>query len=193
MRAARTRVRERALPRVTVVVKGPRVEAKTCSESRVVKTNRIFPSDVNDHNTLFGGRLMSDIDMTASISATRHCRKSVVTASTDSVDFLAPVRPDDSVCLESYVTWTGTSSMEVFVKVTAENLLSADRRIAATAFLTFVALDEAGRPAEVPRVIPESVEEQKLNDTADLRAKHRKEHRRQSTEMAAFVTTNRPW
>jgi len=73
------------------------VETKTCNESRVVKTNRIFPSDVNDHNTLFGGKLMSDIDMTASISATRHCRKAVVTASTDSVDLLAPISPKDSV------------------------------------------------------------------------------------------------
>lgn len=169
------------------------MEAKACSESRVVKTNRVFPNDVNDHNTLFGGKLMSDIDMTASISATRHCRRSVVTASTDSVDFLAPVRPDDSVCLESYVSWTGTSSMEVFVKITAEDLLSGERLIAATAFLTFVALGDDGRPCAVPRVVPESVEEHKLNETGELRAQHRKEHRRQSRELAAFVTTSRPW
>lgn len=169
------------------------METKTCNESRVVKTNRIFPSDVNDHNTLFGGKLMSDIDMTASISATRHCRKAVVTASTDSVDFLAPISPKDSVCLESYVSWTGNSSMEVFVKVTAENLMTGERKIAATAFLTFVAMDEFGKPARVPKVLPETEEEKKLNETAAFRAEKRKEHRKQSKELAEFFHTNRPW
>ena len=154
------------------------METKTCNESRVVKTSRIFPSDVNDHNTLFGGKLMSDIDMTASISATRHCRKAVVTASTDSVDFLAPISPEDSVCLESYVSWTGNSSMEVFVKVTAENLMTGERKIAATAFLTFVAMDESGKPTRVPKVIPETAEEKKLNETAVFRADKRKENRK---------------
>ncbi|PQD95237.1 acyl-CoA thioesterase [Pradoshia eiseniae] len=169
------------------------METKTCNESRVVKTSRIFPSDVNDHNTLFGGKLMSDIDMTASISATRHCRKAVVTASTDSVDFLAPISPEDSVCLESYVSWTGNSSMEVFVKVTAENLMTGERKIAATAFLTFVAMDESGKPTRVPKVIPETAEEKKLNETAVFRADKRKENRKQSKELAEFFTTNRPW
>lgn len=169
------------------------MQGKPCRDSRVVKTSRVFPNDVNDHNTLFGGKLMSDIDMTASISATRHSRASVVTASTDSVAFLAPVRPSDSVCLESFVTWTGRSSMEVFVKVTAEELRSGDRRIAATAFLTFVAIDDAGRPTEVPPVLPESEEERRLNESGDERAKHRRIHRRQSQEMAEYLTTSRPW
>ena len=169
------------------------METKTCNESRVVKTSRIFPSDVNDHNTLFGGKLMSDIDMTASISATRHCRKAVVTASTDSVDFLAPISPEDSVCLESYVSWTGNSSMEVFVKVTAENLMTGERKIAATAFLTFVAMDKSGKPTRVPKVIPETAEEKKLNETAGFRADKRKANRKQSKELAEFFTTNRPW
>ncbi|MDV2478249.1 acyl-CoA thioesterase [Rhodococcus zopfii] len=169
------------------------MQAKPCRDSRVVKTSRVFPNDVNDHNTLFGGKLMSDIDMTASISATRHSRASVVTASTDSVAFLASVRPSDSVCLESFVTWTGRTSMEVFVKVTAEDLRSGDRRIAATAFLTFVAVDDAGLPTEVPPVLPESEEERRLNDSGDERAEHRRAHRRQSQEMAAYLTTSRPW
>ncbi len=170
------------------------MQAKPCRDSRVVKTSRVFPNDVNDHNTLFGGKLMSDIDMTASISATRHSRASVVTASTDSVAFLASVRPpSDSVCLESFVTWTGRTSMEVFVKVTAEDLRSGDRRIAATAFLTFVAVDDAGLPTEVPPpVLPESEEERRLNDSGDERAEHRRAHRRQSQEMAAYLTTSRP-
>ena len=148
---------------------------------------------VNNHNTLFGGKLMSDIDMLASISAARHCRTECVTASTDSVDFLSPITPSDAVCFESFVTWTGTSSMEVFVKVIAENLLSGERKIAATAFLTFVALDETGKPAKVPRIIPETDEEKKLFETGKERAEKRKLHRLKSKELAAVFTTRKPW
>jgi len=169
------------------------MEAKTCNESRVVRTSRIFPNDVNNHNTLFGGKLMSDIDMLASISAARHCRLECVTASTDSVDFLSPITQQDSVCIESFVTWTGRSSMEVFVKIIAENLLSGERKIAATAFLTFVALDENWKPAQVPAVIPETEEEKKLHETGKDRAQKRKEHRKQSKELASYLSMKRPW
>jgi acyl-CoA hydrolase len=166
---------------------------KTCNESRVVRTGRIFPNDVNNHNTLFGGRLMSDMDMIASISAVRHARKEVVTASTDSVDFLSPITQQASVCIESFITWTGTSSMEVFVKVIAENLMTGNRKIAATAFLTFVALDEDGKPTKVPEIIPETKEEKKLFETGKDRAEKRKEHRKNSKELASYFTTEKPW
>ncbi|WP_066314378.1 acyl-CoA thioesterase [Bacillus sp. FJAT-29814] len=169
------------------------MDAKTCNESRVVRTSRVFPNDVNNHNTLFGGKLMSDIDMVASISATRHSRKGIVTASTDSVDFLHPITQQDSVCIESFITWTGTSSMEVFVKVIAENLLTGNRKIAATAFLTFVALDEHGKPTQVPKIIPETEEEKKLFETGQERAEKRKLHRKSSKELAAYFTTIKPW
>ncbi|MEH7545193.1 MULTISPECIES: acyl-CoA thioesterase [Bacillaceae] len=168
------------------------MEAKYCRESRVIRTSRVFPNDVNNHNTLFGGRLMSDIDQVASISAARHSRSECVTASTDSVDFLHPVRPTDSVCFESYVTWKGTSSMEVFVKIIAEDLKSGKRKIAATALLTFVALDENKRPTWVPEVIPETEEEKKLHETAPERARMRKERKQKSKELAAFLTMDHP-
>ena len=84
----------------------------------------VFPNDVNNHDTLFGGKLMSDVDQVASISAARHSRRECVTASTDSVDFLSPIRTTDYVFFESYVTWTGHSSMEIFVKIIAEDLKS---------------------------------------------------------------------
>lgn len=169
------------------------MDAKTCNESRVVRTGRIFPNDVNNHNTLFGGKLMSDMDMVASISAVRHARKEVVTASTDSVDFLSPITQQDSICIESFVTWTGSSSMEVFVKVIAENLITGTRKIAATAFLTFVALDEDGKPTKVPGIVPETEEEKKLFETGKDRAAKRKEHRKNSKELASYFTTEKPW
>ena len=169
------------------------MEVKYCKESRVIRTSRVFPNDVNNHNTLFGGRLMSDLDQIASISAARHSRRECVTASTDSVDFLHPIRTTDSVCFESYVTWTGTSSMEVFVKIIAEDLKSGERKMAATALLTFVALDEHERPTRVPQVIPETDEEKKLHETAPERARMRKERKQSSKELAALLTTNQPW
>ncbi|MFC4619251.1 acyl-CoA thioesterase [Camelliibacillus cellulosilyticus] len=169
------------------------MEKKYCSESRVVKTNRIFPMHTNNHDTLFGGLLMSYIDDIASISAERHSRRECVTASTDHVDFLSPITPKDSVCLESYVVSTGRTSMEIFVKVIAENLKTGERRIAATSFTTFVALDENKKPVAVPQVVPESEEEKKLHELAPLRAEDRLRHRQTSKQLANSLTLNKPW
>ena len=83
----------------------------------------------------------------------RHSRKECVTASMDWVDFLHPVRSSDCVSYESFVIWTGRTSMEVFVKVVAEDLISGEKRIAATSFVTFVALSKENNPVPVPRVI----------------------------------------
>lgn len=167
------------------------VTMKFCKESLVIKTSRVFPIDTNNHNTLYGGKLMFYIDDIASISASRHSRAEVVTASTDSVDFLMPIRPQDSVCLESYVTSVGKSSMEVFVKVIAEDLKSGVRRLAATSFLTFVALDENGKPMRVPEVVPETEEEIMLFNTATQRIDFRKEHRKHSETFASKLKTTR--
>ena len=169
------------------------IDAKYCKDSRCVKISRVFPTDLNDHNTMFGVKLMAYIDDIASISAARHCRTETVTASTDSVDFLCPIPQSCSVCLTSYVTWTGHSSMEVFVKVIIEDLRTGDRKIAATAFLTFVALDDDGKPVTVPRVVPETDEEQKLFDTAPARADRRKRHRVESKDLAAHLTIDKFW
>ncbi|GGD90154.1 acyl-CoA thioesterase [Paenibacillus nasutitermitis] len=169
------------------------MEHRFVKESRCYKTARIFPTDVNNHNTLFGGKLMAYIDDIASITASKHARKSVVTASTDSVDFLLPIRPTDSVCLESIVTWTGRSSMEVFVKVITEDLRTGIRAIAATAFLTFVALDENRRPVLVPEIVPETAEELRLHETATQRADMRRHRREESKKFADFLQMSFPW
>ncbi|WP_096440569.1 acyl-CoA thioesterase [Alteribacter populi] len=162
-------------------------------ESKVIKTHLVLPNETNNHSTLFGGILMRNVDEVASISARMHCRSEVVTASTDSVDFLHPIFQTDSVSLESFVTWTGKTSMEIFVKVIAENFETGERRIAATAFITFVSLGEDGKPTAVPEVTPETEEEKKLHETGLDRAKIRKERRKQSKELAEFITTDKPW
>lgn len=169
------------------------MEAKTCSNSLTVKTSHVLPPDTNAYGTLFGGRLMAHIDDVAAIAALRHARKTVVTASMDSVDFLSPVKEGDSICIEAFVTWTHHTSMEVFVKVVSEKLLTGERKVCTTAFLTFVALDENGKPTPVPPVIPESEQEKKLHHGASERARHRRGGRKHSKEMAATFGTEFPW
>lgn len=169
------------------------MNTKTCKESRVTQTILVFPNEMNHYRTMFGGSLMAHVDMVASLSAIRHSRTTSVTASTDSVDFLCPIKESDSVCLESFVSWTGKSSMEVFVKVVAEDLFTGDRRIAATSFLTFVALGEDGKPTEVPSVIPEDEEEIKLHETAIKRAEIRKARKDESKKLAEIISTKKHW
>ncbi|CAG9613559.1 hypothetical protein BACCIP111899_02774 [Bacillus rhizoplanae] len=168
------------------------MEKKFMRESKAIKTTRVFPNDLNNHQTLFGGKLLAEIDSIASIATARHSRKHCVTASIDSVDFLTPIHQTDSVCYEAFVCYTGRSSMEVFVKVVAEDLLAGERRIAATCFITFVAL-ENGKPSSVPGVIAETEEEQWLYNTGAERAEKRKLNRLKSKEMAEVLTIQKPW
>lgn len=162
-------------------------------ESRTFKASHVLPPDTNNHNTLFGGRLMAHIDDVAAISAMKHARGPVVTASTDSVDFLQPIRVDNEVSLEAFVTWSHKTSMEVFVKIVAEDLLTGIRTVCATSFLTFVAIGEDGRPTTVPQVVPETAEEIFLHDGAAERAEARKLRRTRSKHLADLLGTRRPW
>lgn len=163
------------------------MEPKSSLYSKTVKTANILPPDTNVLGTLFGGKLMAHIDDVAAIAAIRHARKQIVTASTDSVDFLRPVRMGDAVCLEATVIATHKTSMEVFVSVMKENLLAGDREVCATAFLTFVALDEDGRPTEIPPVYHETEQERLLEAGALLRRERRNERKKQSQSMASFI------
>jgi len=169
------------------------MNAKSVRESRAVKASIVLPPDTNHHGTMFGGKVMAYIDDLAAISATRHARMPVVTASTDSVDFLHPVRNGESVCLESFVTWTHKTSIEVFVKVVAEDMLSGERNVCTTAFLTFVAVDKEGNPQPVPAVIPETELERFLHEGAPARAEVRRKRRGESKELAARFGVEKEW
>lgn len=119
------------------------MKARKMGETRIIQNDQVLINDLNNYHTLFGGVLMKKLDACATLSACSHARvKECVTASTDSVNFIEPIRQSDKVCIESFVTYTGKSSMEIFCKVIAEDMLTGERRIATTAFLTFVALDE---------------------------------------------------
>ncbi|GLY11552.1 acyl-CoA thioesterase [Bacillus badius] len=164
-------------------------EKRSMKDTLSIKTGYVLPPDTNHHGTLFGGKLMAYIDDIASISATKLARKPVVTASTDSVDFLKPIRVGDAVTLEAMVTYTGTTSMEVFVKVLSENLMTGEKEVAAISFLTFVALDESGHPTAIPEVLPETEDEKWLNETAVNRASHRKARKKYSKELVEFFSS----
>ncbi|KHF40494.1 acyl-CoA hydrolase [Halalkalibacter okhensis] len=135
------------------------MEGKRTSESKTVMTDLVLPPDTNYHGTIFGGNVMAYVDKVASIVAMRHSRAMVVTASSDSLDFISPIKTGEAICLEGFITYTRKTSMEVYVKVEAENLLTGEKRLTATSYLTFVALDSEGKPTNVPSVIPETEEE----------------------------------
>jgi len=120
---------------------------------------------------------MEYMDKVAAISAMRHARMQAVTASSDSLDFLAPIRVGEVIEVEAFVSWTNRSSMEVFVSVQSENLFSGERKKTVTAFFTFVALDDKGKPAIVPIVVPETEEEIKLHNSAPERYALRKKRK----------------
>ncbi|MFD0049036.1 acyl-CoA thioesterase [Actinomycetes bacterium NPDC127524] len=168
-------------------------EIKYCRDSLVIKTSMVLPPDTNNIGTMFGGKLMAYIDDVAAISAMRHARNSVVTASTDSVDFMHPILEGNAVCLESFVTYTGRSSMEIVVKVVAEDLLSGERNLCAMSFLTFVAIDKDGKPQPVPKVVPQTEMEKSLYQTAKSRAELRKNRRKDTQDIASTFGVDLPW
>lgn len=164
------------------------MEGKPASASRTVMTDLVLPPDANNHGTIFGGRVMAYVDKIASIATMRHSRRPVVTASSDSLDFLEPVTVGEAIRLEAFVTWTHNTSMEVYVKIESENLLTGEIKLTATSYLTFVALGADGRPTPVPPVIPETEEEKWHYETSPMRyerRKQRKQERLKGMERAA--------
>src|SRR5690625_2867172 len=158
---------------------------KLMSESYAVKTANVLPPDSNSHGTLFGGRLLQYVDDIAAISARRHSRAAVVTASIDSMDFLLPINVGEIVILEAMVTHTGRSSMEVMVKISKEDLTrESGRELAAFSFLTFVALDENNKTVEVPKIEPDNERLEWLRDTGKERAERRLERKEQSKSLS---------
>lgn len=151
-----------------------KLEAVPVGRSRTVKTSLVLPSDTNHFGTIFGGNVLSFVDEVAAIAAMRHARMPVVTASIDSVDFLHSIRAGEAMEVEGFVTWTGRSSIEVFVRVRGEDLLSGGRRVTATSFLTMVAVDDLGSPAPVPPAEPETNEQRRLAEGAPARREHRR-------------------
>jgi len=134
---------------------------------------KVFPNDLNSKYTVFGGLVMSLCDRTALIVAERHAGCACVTAAVDSLNFVAPARAGDTLLIRASVNRAWRSSMEIGVHVSAEHSHTGESRHVVSAYLTFVALGEDGKPRPVPAVVPESPVEQRRFDDAGNRRDQR--------------------
>ena len=146
---------------------------KTVMESSVVMVQLMSPQDANLSGNVHGGVIMKLIDSAAGVVATRHTQTNIVTASVDRLDFHYPVYVGNLINLKASLNLVGKTSMEVGVRVEAEDLKTREIRHTASAYLTLVALDEDRKPAAVPPLILETEEDMRRNKAAQLRREER--------------------
>ena len=149
------------------------VVGKAVSDSHTSLTELVLPNDANVYGNVLGGKVMHLMDLAGAIAAHRHCRAPVVTVSVDSLRFLYPVKVGAVMLIDAIVTRTFRTSMEVQVEVRSEELLTGEQQKTCSAFLTFVAIDERGRPTSVPPLLPETDEEWERFDAAKQRRENR--------------------
>lgn len=154
--------------------------------------HRVFNADLNEHGTVFGGQLLKIVDGEASVTAMRVARTTVVTAAMDHVQFLHPFKLQDSMCMESYVTGVGHRSLEVFVKVIGEHLMTNERFLGFTCFLTFV-IEDPQKAIKYDHVVPQTTEQKALVAGYETRRKHRRENISRQQEVLQSITLDKPW
>jgi acyl-CoA hydrolase len=147
--------------------------ARTVASTQSEMTEIVLPNDTNTLGNLLGGRLMHFIDVTGAMAAYRHARTYIVTAAMDHIDFIHPARLGDLVTLKSSVNRAFSTSMEVGVKVWAENTQTGKQMHVASAYLVFVAIDRAGKRIRVPQLVLETPDEERRYADALLRREHR--------------------
>lgn len=149
------------------------MQAKSVSDSQVFMTEMVLPSHINALGSIFGGVVMSWIDIAAAICAQRHSNKTVVTASIDALSFVAPVYKGWIVNLRASCNYAATTSMEIGVRIDAENPITGETFHTATAYLTFVALDSYLKPTPIPKLLPQSADEKRRYEEAQIRREQR--------------------
>ncbi|MCX6135190.1 MAG: acyl-CoA thioesterase [Ignavibacteriales bacterium] len=157
----------------------PHARVRTVKESQVQMVQMVLPTDTNRLGNLLGGQLMHWIDIAAAIAASRHTNRVCVTASVDELNFHHPILQGDVVTLEASVNRVFKTSLEIGVHVSKENLLTGERLFTNTAYLTFVAIDENGRPVPAPPVRAVTNAEKRRYADASRRRKLRLLHRKQ--------------
>lgn len=146
---------------------------KRVKDSQITLNQLMLPYHTNPMGSIHGGEIMRLVDETGGLCAIRHAQRSVVTLAIDSMTFHSPVHVGDLVSFSASLNWVGRSSMEVGVRVTAENPLTGELTHTNSAFVVYIALDDAGRPTEVPRLILETEEERRRWAEAEARQKRR--------------------
>lgn len=164
-------------------------EGRRVSETRVEVAEMMLPQHANLAGNVHGGMIMKMIDDAAGVVAFRHCRGNAVTASIDRLDFHAPVYVGNLVVLKASMNYVGRTSMEVGVRVEAEDPKTGVVRHTASAYLTFVALDDEGRPRPVPPLILETDEDRRRWEAA---LRRREERMRTRSILKAEGLSRRP-
>lgn len=139
------------------------------SESALIASHLMMPQDANIQGNVYGGTIMKLMDEIAGVVAARHCRKNVVTASIDRMSFLKPVYIGNVLILKASVNYVGKTSLEIGVRIEAEDLATGKTVHTGSSYMTFVALDESGRPASVPFVVPVTTEQKRRYREAKAR------------------------
>ncbi len=152
--------------------KSPRT-GKKVADSQVVMNELVLPNDANLSGNVLGGRVMHLADLCAGMTAMRHCRGMVATVAMDNLSFHHPIKVGELMILKASVNCADRTSMEVGVRVEAENPRTGERRHTSSAYFTFVALDENGRPRLAPQVIPETEVERRRYQDAGKRRRER--------------------
>jgi len=154
------------------------MDARPARLSQSTISEMMMPHMANGLGNVHGGVLLGMIDRVGAVAAIRHARRVCVTVSVDQVDFREPIHLGELVTMQAMVNYVHRTSLEVGVRVEAENLLTGVRRHTNSCYLTFVAIDEAGRPVEAPKVVPETDEERQRYRAAEMRRAQRMEHAR---------------
>ena len=150
-------------------------KSKTPSESAIEMREMVMPGDTNPHGTIFGGKIMSWMDIAAAMCASRHCENPVVTVHISDIDFISPIKVGSHVVIKTSVNYVGKTSMVIGVKVESENPYTGQVRKTTKAYLTFVAVDEFGKPIAVPALTPETEDEKRRYDNAQKRKQSKQE------------------
>ena len=153
------------------------MSSRPVRESQHETSQIMMPQDANILGHVFGGAILSMMDKSAAVVAIRHARSACVTVSIDRVDFREPIHVGDLVVMRASCNFAGRTSMEIGVRVEAEDMISGRRRHTNSCYLTFVAIDRNGRPVEVPKVVPQTADEQRRYDAAQERRRRRLEER----------------
>ncbi len=154
---------------------------KTVKESQVEMTELVLPNDTNRLGNLLGGRLMHMMDIAGAIAAARHTQRVCVTASVDEMHFLQPIKQGDIVILQASVNRVFNTSMEVGIRVTREDPLTGARTHSNSAYFTYVAIDDSGKPVKVDPIRPVTKEERRRYADAARRRQLRLQHRKRSS------------
>ena len=148
------------------------------AESETVMSELMMPQHANIMGNVFGGVILSLVDRVAAVCAIRHARRQCVTVSVDKVDFREPIHVGELITAHASLNFAGHTSMEVGVKIIAENVLSGERRHTNSCYVTYVALDDNGQPTPVPPIVPQTPDEKRRYERAAQRRASRMMDRR---------------